>query len=232
VNTLLKLVNSPAAGSIVKVLRRRRHALFNTLLSTLPRPIRILDVGGEAGYWDAVGATYGDGVEITVTNLDRITSDAPVRPGLRYATADATHMPQFADNSFDVVFSNSVIEHVGLLPAQQAMAREVMRVGKCYFVQTPSKYFPLEPHFMVPFFQFLPRRMQRAMMLRFAMGNFHRFADAKRAEFFLDHYRLVSAGELAALFPGSTVHREQVCGLTKSVIATGGWPLPSLRQDG
>ena len=63
-------------------------------------------------------------------------------------------MDFFKDKSFDAVFSNSVIEHVGTFEDQKMMANEVIRVTNFYFIQTPNLYFPIEPHFLVPFFQF------------------------------------------------------------------------------
>ena len=67
---------------------------------------------------------------------------------------DARQMPMFQDNEFDMCFSNSVIEHVGSAADQMSMAREVRRVAKGYFIQTPNAYFPLEPHFLIPGWQF------------------------------------------------------------------------------
>ena len=69
---------------------------------------------------------------------------------------DAVDMPGISDGAFDVVFSNSVIEHVETYENQRRMAAEIRRVGRRYFVQTPNRHFPLEPHFLVPGFQLLP----------------------------------------------------------------------------
>ena len=59
-----------------------------------------------------------------------------------YVVADGCHLP-FADDAFDMAFSNSVIEHV---PDHEAFSRELARVGRSYYVQTPNKWFPIEPH--------------------------------------------------------------------------------------
>ena len=65
-------------------------------------------------------------------------------------------MPEFTTGEFDVVFSNSVIEHVGDFDDQRRMADEVRRVGRRFFVQTPNRWFPLEVHTRLPFVHWLP----------------------------------------------------------------------------
>ena len=75
---------------------------------------------------------------------------------------DATNLSNFKDNQFDIVFSNSLIEHLYTYENMKLMANETMRVGKKFFVQTPNKYFPIEPHYFFPFFQFMPYKMKKA----------------------------------------------------------------------
>ena len=65
---------------------------------------------------------------------------------------DATNLSNFKDNQFDIVFSNSLIEHLYTYENMKLMANETMRVGKKFFVQTPNKYFPIEPHYFFHFF--------------------------------------------------------------------------------
>jgi len=95
---------------------------------------------------------------------------------------DATDLSQFSDNSFDLVFSNSVIEHLFTWENQVKMANEVMRVGNNHFIQTPNFWFPIEPHFVFPFFQFLPKPAKILLMLRFRLGNFDKFQNKTKAE--------------------------------------------------
>lgn len=193
-----------------------RHARGKHLarfLSSLPRPIKLLDVGGDPAFWDVVG--FDDGVEITIVNNDASVSDAR----FRFVHGDARNLSQFADASFDVVVSNSVIEHVD---DQEAMAREVMRVGKRFYVQTPNRRFPIDPHYLVPFFHWLPRRMQIALLTRFDIGWLRSGGDAHAAAMLIDSIRLLTARDLARLFPGATIWRERFFGLTKSLTAYRG----------
>jgi SAM-dependent methyltransferase len=80
-------------------------------------------------------------------------------PYSAFVVADGRSLP-FKDGSVDIIFSNSVLEHVGDEAEQKRMAQEVLRVGKSFFIQVPNKHFPIEPHFFVPFMQYLPVRVQ------------------------------------------------------------------------
>jgi hypothetical protein len=70
----------------------------------------------------------------------------------------------FRDKSFDVVYSNAVIEHLADRYAQQRFAAEVVRAGRGWFVTTPNLYYPVEPHYHLPLVQFLPQRWQRSLV--------------------------------------------------------------------
>jgi len=114
-------------------------------------PIKILDVGGTQIYWERMNFTGHDNVYITLLNLEL----APVsNANFSSIVGDARDLKGFEDNHFDIVFSNSVIEHLFTLQNQQKMASEVRRVGKNYFIQTPNYYFPIEPHWLFPFSNF------------------------------------------------------------------------------
>ena len=132
-------------------------------------------------------------------------------------------MPQFPSASFDVVFSNSVIEHVGGYENQRQMANEIRRVGRRFFVQTPNKRFPLEPHFLFPWFQYLPLATRAWLVNRFDVGWYKRIPDAVAARAEVESIQLLTKGRLSALFPGARVHEEKLAGLTKSFVAIDGW---------
>jgi hypothetical protein len=217
---LRRLVDSRDPGSYANRLRERRFALFRSLVERVPTPYRILDVGGTPTFWQIRGPEIPGDPAVTVLNLERQTSD-----DARIATivGDACDMGQIPDGAFDVVFSNAVIEHVETLENQRRMAAEIRRVGRRYFVQTPNKRFPLEPHFLVPGFQFLPIRLRVWLLRRMALGWYARTADPSEAEAKVRRIRLMTEREFRDVFPAATIHREKVFGLTKSFIACGGW---------
>lgn len=141
---------------------------------------------------------------------------------------DATNMKEFSDEEFDVVYSNSVIEHLFTWDSQQKMADEIMRVGTRYFIQTPNRYFPIEPHFHVPFFQFFPLSVKKYLLAHFELGFMERKAkDSEEAERLAREIRLLTKSEYRRLFPQAEIYEERIMGLTKSYVAYGGWENPA-----
>lgn len=236
-NVLTQIANKVAdpyrKDSLGSQLRRKRFALFRKLIATVPRPIRILDVGGEIPFWQNMQFTEEPGITFTLVNRQEKVTD-PAFANFTSMAGDARHMPLFADQSFDVVFSNSVIEHVGTLDDQRHMAQEVQRIGKRYFVQTPNRFFPIEPHFLFPFFQFLPMGVRVFLVSHVALGARSQRLDATAARARVSEIRLMTLRELRTLFPGAAIYRERVFGLTKSFIVYGGWegmPTPPARPS-
>ena len=93
----------------------------------------ILDVGGAHYLWPQIGRNDG----ITILNVDF----AETPPGYNYVLGSGCEVP-FKDQSFDLAFSNSAIEHVGSEANQFKFAGEMLRVGKRIYCQTPSASFP------------------------------------------------------------------------------------------
>jgi SAM-dependent methyltransferase len=182
-------------------------------------PVTILDVGGTVGFWINM---LGPSSSWRVIVLNRRHTNE-TRPGyISIVTGDACALP-FRDQSLAVVFSNSVIEHVGGWPDQVRMADEIARVGRHYFVQTPNRYFPIEPHFLFPGFQFLPEWLRVALHERFALGWYPKAPNRRAAIAQVREIRLLTAVEFNAAFPRAQIHRERLLGLTKSLMASGGW---------
>lgn len=87
-----------------------------------------------------------------------------VYPGLEFVLGDGRNMP-FEDNSFDLVFSNAVIEHVGSLQQQERFLLESVRVARKHiFLTTPNRWYPIELHTLLPFVHFLPKQVHRKIL--------------------------------------------------------------------
>jgi Methyltransferase domain len=214
------LADNSHAHSLASRMRRARFGLFLSLLKRLEGHAEILDVGGTQEFWDVMtGGQPGD-VTVTLFNTERQRTTSPKFVS---AVGDARSMIEFADKSYDVVFSNSVIEHVGDYGQQRQMANEIIRVGKRYFVQTPNKRFPLEPHFLFPWFQYLPTAVRAQMVHRFNMGWYRKIEDLEAARAEVESIQLLTRRRFADLFPGAKLHIEKFAGLTKSFVAYNGW---------
>lgn len=224
---LTRYADNTDERSLASRMRRRRFQLFLSLLSQVPRPLKILDVGGTRRFWNQMGFEDESGVTIVLlNNAPSELSAADQREGrVRFeeVVADARDLGVFADKSIDVVFSNSVIEHLPTWDDQRRMMEEVQRVGVRYFIQTPNYYFPVEPHFHVVGFQFLPLSVRASLLQRFRLGWTERVTDRKTAECVVGSVRLLKRRELEALCPGSVIYEEKLLGMTKSLIAAAGW---------
>jgi Methyltransferase domain len=206
--------------SVSRRLRGKRFAFFEQLIAPLVKPLRVLDVGGTEDFWQSLGYGNRDDMWVTLLNVTACSTSSPQFVSI---AGDARDLSQFKRREFDVVFSNSVIEHVGDFADQKRMADEVQRVGKRYFVQTPNRYFPIEPHFLFPWFQFLPEAVQIGLLGRFRLGTYDIVTDRDYARELVREIRLLSLGEFSRLFPVANIYRERLLGLTKSFVAYGGW---------
>ena len=216
---LQRLADDNAAGSLSHRLRERRFRLFDQLVGGMPRPLRIIDIGGTTRYWEQRGWAGRDDVTITLVNLEA----EPQRYENILSTAgDATNLSEHADDAFDIAFSNSVIEHLFTLEAQRRMADEIRRVAPAYWVQTPNFWFPVEPHFLVPGWQWLPEGTRASILQRRGVGWAGRTPDRDAALHVIRETRLLRRGELAGLFPGAKIVPERIGGLVKSWTAVHG----------
>jgi hypothetical protein len=214
------LADNSDSGSLATRMRRRRFELFLSLLRTLNGHLEVLDIGGTQQFWDLMLGEDQPDIRVTLLNV----AHQPVSsPRFVSAAGDARAMPQFAARSFDVVFSNSVIEHVGDYVNQRRMADEVRRVGRRYFVQTPNKRFPIEPHFLVPWFQYLPMGTRAWLLSRFDVGWYRRMPDRSAARAEVESIQLLTRRRFSDLFPEATIRDEKFAGLTKSFVAIAGW---------
>ena len=134
------------------IVRKRRMQLFVKLIAPTSG-MSVLDLGGQPAIWDSVKPV----LNITCLNLPGVANNGHnTHHNITYIEGDACSMPYFNRGDFDIVFSNSVLEHVGGADKQLEFANEVQRISDIYWIQTPCKYFPIEAHCGMPFWWFYP----------------------------------------------------------------------------
>lgn len=209
-------------GRVSAFFRGRRRAGLKAALAVAAEAarlrgattFRVLDIGGTSHFWrpfehdlQALNA------EVDVVNLAQF--QFPDEPRVRSLSGDARGLP-FASDSYDIVVSNSVIEHVGRWAEQKAMAAEVRRLAPAYYVQTPSFWFPIEPHFMVPIVHWLPEAVRADLLFHTRLGRYRKAESVDSALQTVNSITLLTARQFRTLFPDARFVRERVAGLTKS----------------
>lgn len=169
----------------------------------------VLDLGGQPMIWDTVPVR----MDLTILNLPGAAkTEHRSHHKTRFVEGDACQVEGFQGRSFDIVFSNSVIEHVGAPPKQSDFAREVRRLGKSYWVQTPSKWFPIEAHCGMPLWWFYPAAVRRYFIKRWRQklpGWTQMVAETT----------VLTKADLKRLFPEAKILVERSFGFPKSYIA-------------
>ena len=184
-----------------RVLRKQ----IDRLAAFFGRPIVVLDVGGRSDYWGNVGTE--NIAEIRLLNNDESELHrGGASPLFRSELGDACRLTEYEDQSIDLVHSNSVIEHVGDWTNMAAMAREVLRVGRSGWVQTPAWEFPIEPHFQLPFLHWAGQPMRRAL-LRLSK-DYGKLSVAER-RYHVDRINLLCYGEFKSLFENADIFVER-----------------------
>lgn len=219
-----KLTNYNNPESLGSRMRARRLAPLVELIVKIHEKkgaVSILDVGGRETYWKCIDPEFlkSHGVRITILNLpcDLVGQDSDL---FKYAVGNACDMGEFADNSFDIVHSNSVIEHVGMWDKVKAFARETRRVAPNLFIQTPYYWFPVEPHFVKLAHHWLPKSWRVSMWMTFKMGERGRAANIDEAMYkFDDEPYLLDLKMFRFLFPDCEIIKERFYFFTKSLVA-------------
>lgn len=192
--------------------RVKKFGLLRTVFQPRPED-RVLDVGASGEvflrYTFEDVYPYPERVVAGGCALSEVSSGRRQYPRPRYAVFDGCALP-FPDRSFDLVFSNAVIEHILGNGRQERFAREVMRVGKSWFVTTPNYWFPFETHHHLPFFQFLPRPVQL---------EYNRLFGRHIPKGRVQELGLLSARGLARLFPTSRITKVRVTFWPETLVA-------------
>jgi hypothetical protein len=195
---------------IARYFRTKRMREFVSIFRVGDRT-SIIDVGGTEFNWELIDKQP----RVLLVNFD---DEEWEKDRLRKIKGDGRHL-QIADNSFDIAYSNSVIEHVGGWDDQVAFSKEIRRVAPSYYVQTPNARFFIEPHLLAPFLHFLPRGTQRRLVRYFSVWGLVTRPSQAEVDAFIDSIRLLTKENMQQLFPDAVIIEEKVLGLTKSLIA-------------
>lgn len=178
---------------------------------------RLIDVGVTDTTWRSsnfIEANYPWRSQITAVSIDPVPTFQQAYPDVKVVIADGKHLP-FPDHSFDIGFSNAVIEHVGSRDEQRKLVAEMLRTCQRVFIATPNARFPVDPHTLLPFAHWLPTRIWHRV-LRIA---------GQKAWADLDRLNPLDARALRALFPPSIpvrIVRQRLLGLASVIIAIAG----------
>jgi hypothetical protein len=186
--------------------RGRRMARFEEIFAPAPGT-RVIDLGGTSEIWNLVKTP----LDITIVNLPSVNLKKSVKSHhqMTLVEGDATQLRDYTDNSFDIVFSNSVIEHVGGEANERKFAGEARRLAPSYFVQTPSVYFPIEAHTGIPFWWAIPRFVRARLNKRWEkiLPDWNKMVVGTT---------VISRRQFQRYFPDGTMRTERVMGIPKS----------------
>jgi hypothetical protein len=209
------LVDSPT--SLGGRARLRRWSMFRNAFPGI-EGMRVLDLGGTVETWRRSPVRPA---HVTVVNL--------YEPGESHddlilaVTGDACQAADVlanasVDANYDLVFSNSLVEHVGGHARRSEFAHQVRSLAPRHWIQTPYRYFPLEPHWLFPGMQFMPVAARAKIAMHWPLAH-TRPASIDGACEAVMSTELLSITEMRKYFPGSILLRERAFGITKSLIA-------------
>jgi len=193
---------------------RRKRMRKMEILTGISPDWKILDLGGSPEIWRLVPTRP----RITIVNLDPHTVEDTDGGRLEFVIGDATSLP-YAAGSYDMVFSNSLIEHLHDWETQVRFAEEVRRLGKIYWVQTPARMSLIEPHTIGIIAHWLPRRIQPGFIRWLSAYGWTHRPSRTMLRAFADEVRLLSYKEMVALFPDALIITERFLFFPKSYIA-------------
>jgi|TARA_B100001093_G_scaffold469019_1_gene489442 predicted SAM-dependent methyltransferase len=192
--------------------REKRFLFFLKKINKMQKPVTILDIGGKINFWENRDLAGNNEYKITIVNIEKETS---IYSNIHCEIGDATNLNKFNTKSFNIVHSNSVIEHLYNFNNQSKMASEIIRVGQKHIVQTPNKYFFIEPHYLLPFFQFFPDKLKYLILIKTKLSRLKKW-DKNFAKQYIKEIKLLSMKEMKVLFPNSKIYFEKFLGMNKS----------------
>jgi hypothetical protein len=209
--TIAKFVDPDLAGSYTHRFRERRNAELKRRFPGLA-DMRVLDLGGTPISWRTLGMRAG---HVTIVDLGR--AEDPNESWIDVICADAC---AGGFGKYDLVFSNSLIEHLGGHDRRKQFADVVRESAPSWWIQTPYRYFPIEPHWIFPGFQFLPFRTRLMICQHWStLHSSDTRKDMAKAAEFVASVELISSTEMRMYFPASEIWFERIAGIPKSVVA-------------
>ncbi|PKO09680.1 MAG: hypothetical protein CVU40_10325 [Chloroflexi bacterium HGW-Chloroflexi-2] len=171
---------------------------------------KIIDIGGTPTNWEYIG---------TIPDLLLVNVFFPKvkNQNCKYLVADGRNLP-FKNQAFDIAYSNSVIEHLQNIENQIKFCEEVQRVGKNYYVQTPNKFFFIEPHYITPFIHFFPKFEQKKLLRYFSIWGLITKPSKESIKKIVNEIKLLGPKEMRELFPDSKIIFERFLFMAKSII--------------
>jgi len=151
--------------------------------------------------------------------ITALTNDNPERfrefkkyfPEIKLIFGDGKNL-NFPDDHFDIVFCNTVVEHVGCNLEQKKFIEEICRMGKRIFVTTPNYWFPLDPHTLIPCVHWLPQKIKYWIYRKLGRGFWAN----------INHLNLLASKRFLSLFPKGIkvrLYKQRMFGITSSLIA-------------
>ncbi len=147
----------------IKISTRNRQKKYVFFLEQMQphKDTKILDVGfTDDDVYPGVNfleTNYPYKKNITGLGMEEGSTFKKNFPEVKVVVYDGSYFP-FADNEFDIAWSNAVIEHTGSRDKQLLFLSELIRTSKSIFITTPNRWFPIEVHTRLPFFHYLPKK--------------------------------------------------------------------------
>lgn len=212
----LSLRKRHLAGTPDSLGGRLREDRARWFVETFPdlAQMSVIDFGGRVSMWQRVPVRPK---HVHVVNVEPSRVDIP--EWAEFDVGDACALPDhIARRRYDLVFSNSVIEHVGGHDRRERFADTVHQLSDAHWVQTPYRYFPIEPHWMAPAAQYLPVAARAQVVRRWPL-SFRRGTPRETAVRAVLSVELLDRTQLRHYFPHSQIRAEKVFGIPKSLVA-------------
>ena len=206
--------------------REKRLERFNEFVKGVTGQIRLIDLGGTVKFWEDWGLAKQPRLDVTIVNDHHIDKnhehDLLALPNIHRLQADVLTLSAAYLAGYDVIFSNSLIEHLPGPEAQRQLAQAIIDSGRPYFMQTPNKRSPVDPHFprpYVPFFAAYPRPLQARLLSWSALGSGCAAPSYAAALERLSNYYPLTTSGVRQLFPQARIVMERPLGVPMSIIA-------------